>query len=140
MIDGLPADQHNFGMQQGHSPLAHHVVMIDFDGTIVPWGPLMGPKEPFPEVAEAMRNLRKEGFTIVIFSSRLSPRWCAHAGTDPLEQREYIETILDAHDIPFQEVTAEKLPAEVYFDDKAVFVLPGTLAKEINHFLASIPE
>lgn len=127
VIDGLPADQHDYGMSRGHSPVAEKVAAIDFDGTIVPWGPLMGDKDPEPGAVEALRAIKAAGYRIVIFTSRLSKRWARSVvGDEPWrvtvflnEQEEYVRSTLTRHDIPFDEITAEKVPAEFYIDDKA---------------------
>lgn len=142
IVDGLPRDQHDYGMVAGHSPVARRVALVDFDATIVPWGPLMADKEPYPGVPEAMRRLKQAGYRVVIFTSRFSPRWLTHAFPDvPVEQslevqRQYIATILARADIAFDEITAEKVPAEVYFDDKAVGVSSNfPLDSAIDEFL-----
>lgn len=107
-----------------HPPIANKVVCIDFDGTIVPWGPLMSPKDPFPGVAHALRDLKRAGYRIVIFTSRLSTSWLrdrfGETELSGLAQTEYIVDVLNAAGIPFDAVTADKIPAEVYFDDKGV--------------------
>jgi hypothetical protein len=123
---------------QTHPPSAHKRVLIDFDGTIVPWvADLMGEREPYDGVALAMRALDRRGYEIIIFTSRVSPTWCASVNSDVLEPREYVETILDAYNIPFKAITAEKLPAAIYFDDKAIRVEPGYLANDIRDFINS---
>lgn len=105
-----------------HPPIANKVVCIDFDGTIVPWGPLMARKEPFNGVPEAIRRLKELGYTIVIFTSRLSPAWFRNEGHDVEEQYEYVALTLRAAGIPYDRITSEKVPAEAYFDDKAIRV------------------
>jgi len=109
-----------------HPPIANKVACIDFDGTIVPWGPLMAPKDPFPGVPEAIRNLAAAGYSIVIFTSRLSSSWLLDEfGKDRFGERtqvDYITDILDRAGIPFHAITSDKIPAEVYFDDKAIRV------------------
>ena len=115
-----------------HPPIANKLVMVDFDGTIIPWGPLMQPRAPFDGVAEALQMLSRKGFRIGIFTSRLSPTWMKYAGTTAYEQQTYIATILAQHDIPYDLITAEKLPAEAYFDDKAWHVEGNTLAEVIH--------
>ena len=105
-----------------HPPIANKTVCIDFDGTIVPWGPLMAPKAPFPGVAEAIRDLHNRGSRIVIFTSRLSQVWLDDEGHDPLVQQAYVVDTLLAYEIPYDLVTADKVPAEAYFDDKAITV------------------
>jgi hypothetical protein len=109
-------------MTQTHPPIANRVACIDFDGTIVPWGPLMATKEPFPRVADAIRFLKHKGFTIAIHTSRASVTWLLSQGLDIGDQLEYVARILRDNDIPFDTITAEKIPAEVYFDDKAIQV------------------
>lgn len=117
---------------RGHPPSAHGLILIDFDDTIVPWGDsLMGPKEPFWGIRETFASLIREGFTIGIFTSRLSPTWCANAGTTVEEQTAYVANTLTAHNVPYSFITAEKLPAEAYFDDKAYRVQPGFLANTL---------
>jgi hypothetical protein len=111
-----------------HPPIANKVACIDFDGTIVPWGPLMETRDPFPGAPEAIQALKANGYTIVIYTSRLSPAWlAARWPKQPLiaseqKQRAHIIDILDRHHIPWDSMTAEKVPAEVYFDDKAIRV------------------
>lgn len=115
-----------------HPPLADKVIMIDFDGTILPWGALMElDRAPYPGVRNAINTLVGEGFTIGIFTSRLSPTWMAAAGTNEEEQRTYIDRVLRKHGITYHFATAEKLPAEAYFDDKAYHVGEGSLASTL---------
>lgn len=114
-----------------HPPMANRLIMVDFDGTIVPWGPLMERRPPYPGVAEAMQKLRAAGYRLGIFTSRLSPAWIENAKTTRAEQMNYIKSLLDAFNIPFDFMTAEKLPAEAYFDDKAWHVGEGDLAETI---------
>jgi hypothetical protein len=109
-------------MTFNHPPIANKVACIDFDGTIVPWGPLMAPKDPFPGVPDQIRALKAAGYSIVIFTSRFSPTWQEAQDIDPMGQYQYIVDTLHAHDIPYDHITAEKIPAEVYFDDKAIQV------------------
>lgn len=117
---------------RGHPPSAHGLLMIDFDATIVPWGEqLMENRTAFPGVRNAINQLRAEGFTIIIFTSRLSPAWCSAAGQTVQAQRAYVATQLMRNGIEFDQITAEKLPAEAYFDDKAYRVTPGDLASAL---------
>lgn len=101
-------------------------MLVDFDGTILPWGQMFSMPEPLSGVRTAMKLLRDEGFTIVIFTSRLSSTWHKAEGWDTKEaakqQREYIAAALDHYGIPYDDITAEKIPALVYFDDKAMRV------------------
>lgn len=138
-------EHHDYGMAAGHSPVAAKVALVDFDSTIVPWGPLMADADPFPGVPEAMQALRAAGFRIVIFTSRFSARWLTFAFPDvPVEQslevqRQHITTILARAGIEFDEITAEKLPAEVYFDDRAIGVTSSySLDLAIDEFLRTV--
>lgn len=123
-------------------PEAQNVVLIDFDGTIVPWGPLMGAQHVDPDTARAIRRLKDAGLYIVIFSSRFSPRWLEHhlPKTTLEEQTAYVRAILDAASIPYDELTAEKMPAMAYFDDMAFRVTrEWPLHEAITAFLANKP-
>lgn len=128
IIAGLPEDQHDYGMAKGHSPVAEKVAAIDFDGTIVPWGPLMGDKEPIPGARETIDAWRRAGYTIVIFTSRLSRTWAksvvGNNGWEQSrfldEQHDYVARTLRKAGIEFSYITSEKIPCEFYVDDKAV--------------------
>ncbi len=114
-------DQHEFGMAYGHSPVAHRVVCVDFDGTIVKWGPLMQKhKRGIPGAVKAVRAFKKAGYTVVIFTSRLSPSWHEASGENMKEQADYVFDTLTRLGVPFDYVTAEKVPAQFYIDDKAI--------------------
>lgn len=128
-ISGLPADQHNFGTDHGYSPVAHRVALVDFDSTMVPWGPLMEPKDLTPGTAEAIARLQDSGYRIVVFTSRMSRKWAASVvgchcpkKVEPFiaKQREFVLDTLRRGGIEgVTEVSAEKVPAEFYIDDKA---------------------
>jgi hypothetical protein len=127
LIYGQSEELHKYGMEKGHPPIADRLALIDFDGTIVPWGPLMGDKDPLPGAVEAIRDLKARGYRIGIFTSRLSRTWAASVVTGGaavaaflVEQEQYVRRLLTAHDIPFDFITAEKMPAQFYVDDKAI--------------------
>lgn len=124
----------------GHPPVAKGIVCVDFDGTIFPFGSMFGMGEPIEGAAEAVRALKEEGYTIVIFSSRFSKAWHDHEGwphADALEeQTEYVVNALNAHRIPWDRLTADKVPAMAYFDDKAYRAAgPKGLARAVSLFL-----
>jgi FMN phosphatase YigB (HAD superfamily) len=102
------------------APSARGVALIDFDGVLYPWQPIMAEPDPLPGAVEAMRRLHDAGVRIVIFTSRLSPKWLAEAGYTHVQQLEHIERLLHRDDIPYDEVTAEKQAAEWYVDDRAI--------------------
>lgn len=123
-----------------HPPVATKVAAVDFDGTIAPWGSLFGFPEPLPGAVEAIRRLKAAGYTVVIFTSRLSPTWHASEGWDhakaTAEQVEYLRQYCERFDIDADAATAEKIPAEVYLDDRAMGVTAGrSLLRRTNEFL-----
>jgi hypothetical protein len=107
-------------MTSGYAPSAHKVVCVDFDSTIYPWAPIMAKPDPLPGAVEAVRRLKEAGYRIVIFTSRLSPTWLNEEGYTSGGQRDHIRRLLERDGIPFDAITAEKLPAQWYIDDRAV--------------------
>lgn len=111
-------------MNEDHPPVARKVICVDFDGTLFPWGQMYGKAEPFIGAIDFMRKLKREGWTIVIFTSRMSPTWWDAEGFDMKkaygEQLGYIKSRLDQFGIPYDRITAEKVPAQFYIDDKAL--------------------
>lgn len=109
---------------RGHPPVAEGVVCVDFDGTIAPFGDLFGFPPPLPGAKKFLDRLRASGFSIVIFTSRLSTVWHASEGRDPakgiIEQVTYLQEYFSRYELPADSVTAEKVPAVAYVDDKAI--------------------
>ena len=99
-------------------------VMVDFDGTIhkyskrwhdgTPYDP------PFEKARESIMFLKSLGFEIVIFTARLSEE-----NGDVAGQTKMLEEWLEKYDIPYDRMTAEKLAAEFYIDDKVVRIENG---------------
>ena len=125
-------------------PSARRVVCVDFDGTIAPWGDLFGLPDPFPGVPEAMRKLDDWGYHIVILTSRMSATWLEkdheRFGFDTADEfrranRTYLTDYLNKYHIPFAAITAQKVAAEAYMDDHAVYAGKGTLPHAINMLL-----
>jgi hypothetical protein len=104
----------------GHPPEADGVVCVDFDGTLYPFVGLMDAPRPVVGAVDAMRALRDAGFTIVIWTSRLSEAWLNSSGNRWDEQHRYVTDLLRRDGIPYSYVTAEKVPAVAYIDDKAI--------------------
>ena len=79
---------------------------------------------PFVGAVDAIRAFKSAGYTIVIFTSRMSPTWWESEGMDMKEayvtQSSFCKQRLDNFGIPFDRITAEKVPAEYYIDDKAI--------------------
>jgi hypothetical protein len=119
-----------YAQKNGHPPSAAKTVCIDFDGVILPWGPLMGHRRPFAGAKEALEDLRAKGYRIVILTSRLSPEWwdaeAASRGVNATDfgtaQARFLLRYLARWGLPYDRVTAQKVPALAYFDDRAIRV------------------
>jgi hypothetical protein len=90
-------------------------IAIDFDGVvhqyITPWaGETVIPDLPVFGAAAAISAIRRDGYKVVIFSTRARHR----AGADA------IDAWLLKHEINVDGVTAEKPPAHLYVDDRAL--------------------
>jgi hypothetical protein len=105
-------------------PVAEKVMCVDFDGTLFKWGDLKEKTPPFVGAVQALRDFSAAGWEIVIFTSRMSPTWWDHEGMDfkraSVQQSAFVKKRLDDFGIPFDRITAEKVPAEYYIDDKAI--------------------
>jgi FMN phosphatase YigB (HAD superfamily) len=104
---------------KSHPNIANKVVLVDFDGTLYPWGYMFSNPDPLPGAVDALCRLKEAGYQIVIFTSRLSTRWLEHEDEVWYDHIDYIKALLKRDGIPYDEITAEKLPAEHYIDDKA---------------------
>jgi hypothetical protein len=134
----------HYAMKHHAPPSAARTVCIDLDGTIFPWGSLGRVRAPYPGVAEAMGALRERGYRIVVLTARLSPRWWAAEAEQrgvsvelfERAQRRMVERLLAQ--VPYDEATAEKVPAIAYFDDRAIRVGPDyPLDRALGEFMAS---
>jgi hypothetical protein len=104
-------------------------VMIDLDGTIHKYsqgyldGSLYdGPFEGARKVIDYLRNI---GYEIVIFTTRASEENAIQFNYDLDEEIDKIKDWLIKYDIYFDRITAEKLPADFYIDDKAINIPNG---------------
>ena len=108
----------------GHPPSAKMNIGVDYDGTIFPFGEMMGPKIPFPGAVGAIKAFKKAGYNIIILTSRLSPTWWEAEGWDEDEayetQSEYVASTLDQWEIPYDMITSEKIPCKWMIDDRAI--------------------
>lgn len=124
-------------IQRGYPPEAHRTLAVDFDGTLFPFGYLMSDPDPLPGAVEAMQRLKAHGYRLVIFTSRLSPRWLEAAGYSESSMRGYVEDSLNRHGIPFDDVTGEKVAAEAYIDDRAIRFRDGEWPAIVDWILFS---
>lgn len=100
-------------------PIARNILLIDFDDTIAPFGYMFSYPEPFEGVREFTEAVKARGYTIGIFTSRLSPTWLKSANQSEEEHRAYITDYCNRYGILFDFMTSEKVPSETYIDDKA---------------------
>lgn len=115
----MDADR-DYALANGVARMASKVVALDFDGCLYPFVDIYAAPKPNAGARKAAERLKSKGYRIVIFTSRLSPTWLDHAGDDYDEQYAYIAGLLDRDGIPYDEITAEKVPAFVYVDDRAL--------------------
>lgn len=103
--------------------------MIDLDGTIHKYskGYADGTiyDDPFEGAKKVIDWLKDKGFEIVIFTSRASKENARIMGGSHENEIEKVENYLKYHNIHFDRVTAEKLPADFYVDDKAIVIKNG---------------
>lgn len=94
---------------------------IDFDATLFPWGPLFNwESEPLPGAVEAMRALADAGYSLYIFSSRMSQEWLDNVGHTREEHEGYMRFLLKKWGIPYDGIAYDKVPAHAYVDDRAI--------------------
>lgn len=106
-------------------------VVFDFDGVIHSYtsgwkGPAQIPDSPVPGIKEAIADIRRNGYEVVVVSTR-----CAN-----LYGRLAILDYLDKNDIQVDAVLLEKPPAICYIDDRAICFdgHPETLLHQIQEF------
>ena len=97
-------------------------ILIDFDQVIhkysVGWLEGIIYDEPIKGAREAIKEFRNDGYEVIIFTSRLSK--IAHGEDGIVKQKEMIEEWLKEHDIEVDGITGDKIPAEIYIDDRAL--------------------
>lgn len=103
--------------------------MIDLDGTIHKYSKGYGDgslyDEPYAGAKAVINWLKKQGYEIVIFSTRASDENSLEYGYDLKDEIDKIENWLTNHGIYYDRVTAEKIRADFYIDDRAVRIKNG---------------
>ena len=107
---------------QGHPPEAEGLIMLDFDGTIAPFGLLFDFPEPLDGVVDFAQMMKSKGYRIGIFTSRLNKEWLASVKQTAKQHEDYITEYNNRNNIPFDFITSDKFPCIQYFDDKATKV------------------
>jgi hypothetical protein len=133
-IDSFPKDKKKKKVIRVSYPNENEIikfrrVMIDFDGTIHKYskgfqdGSIYD--DPFKGAKKSINWLKKQGYEIVIFTTRASRENALATGDDHIKQISNIETWLNNNEIYFDRITAEKLAADFYIDDKVVLIKDG---------------
>lgn len=110
--------------------------MIDLDGTIHKYS--QGYKDgeiydnPFEGAKEVIDWLKQNGYEIVIFTTRLSKENAKELGGDLKKQAKNIIQWLKKNNIYFDRITAEKIAAQFYIDDKAIHINNGNWNTVLN--------
>ena len=64
--------------------------------------------------------MKSQGYKVVIFTSRCSTTWCEQSGESLAANLVWVIDRLIENGIPYDDITAEKVPAEFYIDDRAI--------------------
>lgn len=134
-IDSFPGKKKKRKILRVYYPNENWIVieqrraMIDLDGTIHKYskGYQTGKiyDEPFKDAKEVIDWLKGSGYEIVIFTTRASKENALNTGSDLDIEIQKVENWLSNNNIYFDRVTADKLPADFYIDDKAITIKNG---------------
>lgn len=98
-------------------------ILIDFDGTLASFNWPKPPGIPFEGVVEAIKLLKRKGFQVVIFTARAWSGWDKQVESGYREKQiKEVEDWLTKHGIPWDAITAEKMPSLAIIDDRAIRV------------------
>lgn len=101
-------------------------IIFDIDGTLCPIKAKHEQYEdlvPFNSMVEKMKELKREGFKIVLFTARNMKTYSGNIGLINANTAKVLLTWLDRWDIPYDEIIYGKpWPTEngLYVDDRAV--------------------
>lgn len=103
--------------------------MIDLDLTIHKYSKGFHDGEVYDDVFDGAKEvidwLKRQGYEIVIFTTRASEENAKEMGGDHKEQIKKVGNWLKKKGIYFDKITAEKLAADFYIDDKAIHIPNG---------------
>ena len=99
-------------------------VLIDFDGPLHKYSKGYGDGDLYDEPSEGSKEfidwLKGKGYQVVIFTTRASKTNADEQGGNYKKEILKIENWLKQYDIYYDLITAEKLHADIYIDDKAI--------------------
>lgn len=110
--------------------------MVDLDGTIHRYS--KGYRDgtiydsAFDGAKEVIDWLKDKGYEIVIFTTRASKGNADEQGGDHNDQIKKVSKWLKDKDIYFDKITADKLAADFYIDDKAIHIPDGDWKTVLN--------
>jgi len=103
--------------------------MIDLDGTIHRYSKGFQDGEIYDDAyvgaKEVIDFLKRNGYEIVIFTTRASKEAGKESNTDYKDQINQVADWLDNQGIEYDKITGEKLAADFYIDDKAIPIKGG---------------
>jgi len=103
--------------------------MIDLDQTIHKYSKGFQDGEIYDDAFDGAKEvidwLQRQGYEIVIFTTRASQENAKEMGSDHNDQIKKVGQWLKKHNIYFDKITAEKLAADFYIDDKAIHIPNG---------------
>ena len=88
--------------------------------------------DAFTGAKQVIDWLRKQGYEIVIFTTRASEENAKENGGDHKEQIRKVSKWLKKQGIYFDRITGEKLAADFYIDDKAIHIPNGNWDTVLN--------
>ena len=110
--------------------------MIDLDGTIHKYSDGYKDGEIYDDAFDGAKEvidwLKRNGYEIVIFTTRASKENADELGSDHNEQIKKVTDWLNKHGINFDKITSDKLAADFYIDDKAIHIDNGNWATVLN--------
>ena len=110
--------------------------MIDLDGTIHKYSQGYKDGEIYDDAFDGAKKviewLRNKNYEIVIFTTRASKANADELGGNHKDQINKVGQWLRKQGIYFDKITAEKLAADFYIDDKAIPILNGDWESVLN--------
>ena len=110
--------------------------MIDLDLTIHKYSKGYQDGEIYDDAFDGAKEvidwLKRQGYEIVIFTTRASEANADELGGDHEEQIRKVSQWLKKQGIYFDKITAEKLAADFYIDDKAIQIPNGNWKSVLN--------